>query len=64
MREESAAAGREESAADLRAVGPRPVPPGIREQLLCASRNPQAAAPCLESADPVACTAPCLQIRV
>jgi hypothetical protein len=28
---------REESAADLQAVGPRPVPPGIREQLPRAS---------------------------
>jgi hypothetical protein len=64
MREESAAAGREKSAADLRAVGPRPVPPGIRKQLLRASRNPRAAAPCLESADPAASTAPCLKVRV
>jgi hypothetical protein len=29
-----------------------------------ASRNPRAAAPCLESADSVASTAPCLQVRV
>jgi hypothetical protein len=45
---------------NLRTVGPRPVPLGIHEQLLRASRNPRAAAPCLESANPVTSTAPCL----